>query len=54
MALKSISLLCGNGDIEIYGEKIKTTVKFNQRVQKIAREIGVNPTRKFVKKYSPN
>jgi hypothetical protein len=54
MALKSISLLYGNGDIEIYGENIKTTVKFNQRVQKLAREIGINPTRKFVKRFSPN
>lgn len=54
MALKNISLLYGNGDIEIYGKNIKTTVKFNQRVQKIARDIGINPNRKFIKRFSPN
>lgn len=54
MALKNISLLYGNGNVEIYGKNIKATVKFNQRVQKIARDIGINPTRKFVKRFSPN
>lgn len=54
MEIKSISLLYDNGDIEIYGKNIKATVKFNQRVQKLSREIGINPTRKFVKRFSPN
>lgn len=54
MALKSISLLYGNGDIEIYGEKMKCILKFSTRVQLFAKKVGVNPTRKFVKRFSPN
>lgn len=54
MALKSVYLVHGNGDVEIYSKSEKVTIKFNQRVQMIAREIDINPTRKFIKRFSPN
>ena len=54
MALKNICSVNSNGDIEIYGEKMKCILKFSTRVQLFAKKVGVNPTRKFVKRFSPN